>query len=219
MSKTKCAIVLLASALAMPAAAQQAAAVPLEANSEHFVFSALSQTLALPLPDWSELAGAEPDMLLDRVSVSVRQDDNLARVEIFPRGEGEAIWSRLYGARVFSQADMTLASLRSAIIDVYARTCRADTIALFQLEPDEGDNIPPLGFVCGSYLDLPGYSGQGEVMIVGFYKSERGVATVYQEWRGNAFDATDSSTWPVSVDEIELRVGQFKSQTTLLAVD
>lgn len=220
MLKTKSAIVFLASAmLAMPVAAQQADAVPLEANSEHFVFNALSQNLALPLPDWAELAGAEPDALLDRVSVSVRQDENLARVEIYPRGEGQAFWSRLYGARIFNQPDLTLASLRTAIIDVYARTCRADTIALFQLEPDDGDNIPPLGFVCGAYLDLPGYSGQGEVMIVGFYKSAQGVATVYQEWRGAAFDATDSSTWPVSAEQIEMRVDQFKSQTALVPVD
>ncbi len=220
MSKTKSAIVLLASALlTLPVVAQQAKAVPLAADSEQFVLNALSQNLALPLPDWAELAGAEPETLLERVSVRFHEDENQARLEIYPRGEGEAFWSRLYGARIFNQPNLALANLRSAIIDVYARACRPETVALFQLEPDDGDNIPPLGFVCGAYLDMPGYAGQGEVMIMGFYRSAGGVATVYQEWRGDAFDPADSSTWPVSTEQIEARVAQFKAQAGLAAVD
>lgn len=220
MSKTKSAIVFLASALlAMPVAAQQANAVPLEADSEQLVLSALNQNLALPLPDWGELEGTAPENLLDLVSVYFREDEGQARLEIYPRGEGEALWSRLYGARIFDQPGLALANLRSVIVDVYARACQPETVALFQFEPDDGDNIPPLGFVCGAYQDLPGYAGQGEVMIMGFYKSAEGVAMVYQEWRGDAFDPTDSSTWPVSAEQIEARVSQFKDQAALAPVD
>ncbi|WP_131798262.1 hypothetical protein [Devosia elaeis] len=220
MSSMKSAMVLLACLLlAMPAGAHQAEAVPLEVAAEHLTLRALDQTLALPLPDWTELQGAAPATMLDLVSVHFREADGQARLEIYPRGEGEALWSRLYGANIFAQPGLTLADLRTAMIDVYARTCRPDRVALFQLEPDNGDDIPPLGLVCGAYRDLPGYAGQGEVMIMGFYKSPAGVAAIYQEWRGPAFDPADASTWPVSSAEVETRFGQFKSQAALRPVD
>lgn len=205
--------------LALPVGAQQTEAVPLEVDAEHLTLNALNQTLALPMPDWTEVQGAAPEEMLDLLSVHFQETGGQARLEIYPRGEGEALWSRLYGASIFNQPGLTLTNLRAAMIDVYARTCRPDRVALFQLEPDDGDNIPPLGFVCGAYHDVPGYAGQGEVMIIGFYKSEGGVAAIYQEWRGPAFDPADASTWPVSADQIESRVGQFKSQAALTPVD
>lgn len=220
MPKTMFATAILATAmLALPALAQQTPAMPLTAEAEHLVLEALDQQLALPLPDWAELDGAASTEMLDLLSVYFREDDGEARLEIYPRGEGEALWSRLYGARIFDQPGLTLANLRSVIIDVYARACRPESVALFQLEPDDGDNIPPLGFVCGAYHDLPGYAGQGEVMIMGFYKSAAGVAMVYQEWRGAAFDPEDSGTWPVTAEQIERRVAQFKAQAALTPVD
>jgi len=216
----KSATIILATAfLALPAAAQPAASVPLRADSERFVLNALEQNLALPLPDWLELEGAAPDAMLDRVSVYFQQEEGEARLEIYPRGEGEAFWSRLYGARIIQQPGLALTSLRSVIINVYARACRPEAVALFQFEPDDGDNIPPLGFVCGAYQDLPGYAGQGEVMLIGFYRSDAGVAMIYQEWRGAAFDPTDSDTWPVSGEEIQSRVDQFKAQAGLTPAD
>lgn len=219
MSKTRSAIVFLASALlAMPAAAQQVAA-PLVIDGEQLVLSALGQDLVLPLPKWGELDDAAPQDLLGLVSVYFREEAGQARLEIYPRGESEALWTRLYGARLFDQPGLALANLRSVIVDVYARACRADSVALFQLEADNGDAIPPLGFVCGAYRDLPGYAGQGEVMVMGFSKSDKGVAMVYEEWRGKAFDPADSATWPVSTEQIEARIAQFKAEASLTPVD
>lgn len=212
MSAIKPAIAVLVTALlAMPALAQDAGAVPLAADAQHFVLTTFDENLTLPLPDWLELRDAAPGALLERVSVRYHQDEREARLEIYPRGEGEALWSRLYGARIFQQPNLALTNLRAAIIDVYGRSCRSDAVVLFQLEPDDGDTIPPLGFVCGAYENLPGYAGQGEVMVMAFYRSATGVAMIYQEWRGPAFDPQDAGTWPVSSAEVEARVAQFKS--------
>lgn len=220
MPKTKSALVgLIAALVVIPAAAQQSNALPLRAEAEHLVLNAPGQQMTLPLPDWAELAGAPAEGLLERVSAHVREDEGEVQLEIYPRGEGQALWSRLYGARIFNQPNLPLADLRSVIIDVYGRSCQPETIALFQLEPDDGDNIPPLGYVCGAYRNLPGYNGKGEVMIMGFYKSSAGVAMLYQEWRGAAFNPADSASWPVSPAEIEARVVQFKAEAALTSVD
>lgn len=210
---------LMAALLVSPVVAQQSSALPLRVEAEQLVFDAMGQQLVLPPPDWRELDGTAPEALLDLVSAYFNEDQSQARIEIYPRGEGEALWTRLYGARIFNQPSLALPNLRSAIIDVYSRACRPETVALFQLEPDDGDMIPPMGFVCGAYLDMPGYAGQGEVMITGFYRSEMGVAMVFQEWRGPAFDPADSATWPVTTAEIETRVVQFKSGAALEPAD
>jgi hypothetical protein len=207
----KPAVILTTALLAMPVLAQEAGALPLQAEADQFVLTVFDQQLKLPLPDWLELADATPDALLERVSVNFREDTTQARVEIYPRGEGEALWSRLYGARIFQQPELTLADLRTAVIDVYGRTCKPETVALFQLEPDDGDKTPPLGFVCGAHRDRLGYEAQGEVMIIGFYRSASGIAMVYQEWRGETFDPQDATTWPVSAEQVEARVAEFKT--------
>jgi len=207
----KPAVILTTALLAMPVLAQEAGALPLQAEADQFVLTVFDQQLKLPLPDWLELADATPEALLERVSVNFREDTTQARVEIYPRGEGEALWSRLYGARIFQQPELTLADLRTAVIDVYGRTCKPETVALFQLEPDDGDKIPPLGFVCGAHRDRLGYEAQGEVMIIGFYRSASGIAMVYQEWRGETFDPQDATTWPVSAEQVEARVAEFKT--------
>ncbi|KKB07951.1 hypothetical protein [Devosia chinhatensis] len=205
--------------LILPAFAQTPRPTPLSVENGNLVLLALDQQLALPLPDWLELDGAGPDAILDRMSVQFSEDASEARLELYPRGEGEALWTRLYGARLFRQPNLSLTDLRSVIINVYARACRPDAVALFQLEPDNGEDIPPLGFVCGAYLDLPGYAGQGEVMLARFVRSETGAAMVYQEWRGAAFDTADPASWPISAAQIEQRVEEFKSAAGIIAAD
>lgn len=201
-----------------PSFAQDPGSVPLTPQDEYMVLDALGHQLVLPMPDWLT-QDTSSEELLDRVSATFEADGGQAHLEIYPRGESEAFWSELYGARIMSPSATALPDLRDVIIDVYGRACRPETIALFQLEPDAGEEIPPLGFVCGAYRDLPGYAGQGEVMIMGFYRSPKGIAVVYQEWRGEAFDAADASTWPVSAEEIEQRAAQFKSEAVLTQAD
>ena len=80
--------------------------------------------------------------------------------------------------------------------------------------------LAPLGFACGGYNDrLSGYQGKGEVMIMRFLKTARGVGVVYQEWLGPAFDPATPASWPVDTALIERRVAQFEAEVALGLVD
>lgn len=211
---------LAASVLAMaPAMAQGTAALPFTSENGKLVLETMGQKLTLPLPSWA--ADAEDLEALAETSTSrFVEEDNQAHLEIYRRGEGEAFWSTLYGARISNQADMNLVDFRELVINVYAQACQPETVALFQLEPDGADQLPPLGYVCGAYLDsFTDFAGQGEVMVVGFYKSAKGVGMVYQEWRGDAFDATNPASWPVPGNVVEEHMARLASEVTLSVAD
>lgn len=211
---------LIALALATsPALAQMAGALPFAHEDGRLVLETLGQKLTLPEPDWAQGAASAAD-LSEKISTRFLEESSQAHLEIYRRGEGEAFWSTLYGARVSSQQTMSLGEFRSLVINVYAQSCRPETVALFQLEPDRDDVLPPVGYVCGAYHDgFTHFAGQGEVMVMGFYKSPLGIGMVYQEWRGDAFDAANPASWPVAADVVEAYIARLTSEVSLTAAD
>jgi hypothetical protein len=202
-----------------PAWAQAGGTLPFTRADGHLVLETLGQRLTLPVPDWAQEATSDAE-LAELVSTRFLEESGQAHLEIYRRGEGEAFWTTLYGARISNQQDMSLADFRSVVINVYAQSCNPETVALFQLEPDQEDVLPPVGYVCGAYLDgFTAFEGQGEVMVMGFYRSPKGVGMVYQEWRGEAFDASDPTTWPVEAEAVEAYMARLKSEVSLTAAD
>ena len=219
MTKRALAPVAALALMAGPALAQVSGALPFSYADGQLVLQSLGQTLTLPAPDWATEAATEAE-LAELVSTRFLEESGQAHLEIYRRGEGEAYWTTLYGARVSNQANMDLAEFRSVVINVYAQSCKPETVALFQLEPDRDDMLPPVGYVCGAYLDgFSDFAGQGEVMVMGFYKSEIGLGMVYQEWRGEAFDAADPKTWPVAAEVVEGQMARLSAGVTLTATD
>lgn len=221
MTMNKCVLALLA-AMTMassPALAQVEGSLPFTRADGHLVLQTLGQTLTLPVPDWALETTSEAE-LAELVSTRFLEESGQAHLEIYRRGEGEAFWTTLYGARISNQTDMSLADFRSVVINVYAQSCDPEAVALFQLEPDQEDILPPVGYVCGAYLEgFTDFEGQGEVMVMGFYKSPKGVGMVYQEWRGEAFDASDPASWPVEAQAVQDYMARLKTEVTLTAAD
>lgn len=205
----------LAAALAPAAGAQEASETPVSEADGTLVLEALGHRYSMPRPSW--LDAATP--LADNVETRFEATDGEALLEIFPKGQSEAFWDTLYGVRLLANGP-ALTEFRSGVMAGYARNCKPEMVGFFQLDPDEGENLPPLGFVCGAYRDgLTGFSGKGAIMVMGFYRTPDGVGLLFQEWRGNAFDPTKPATWPVTTEVIESRVADFKSETALAIVD
>ena len=219
LSVPRAALVLAGLLLTTPAWAQVASEPPLSAADNGLLLEAMGHQLALPLPDWLDAAAATGDVR-SQVEAKYVADDNRAVLEIFPKGESEALWSTLYGAQITLTADQPLSDYRRDLMNGYAQTCKPELTGFFQLGADDGDRLAPLGFVCGGYLDqLAGYAGEGEIMVMSFAKSAKGMAVVYQEWRGDAFDPAQPTTWPVATRVVEARARQLQAEATLTLSD
>lgn len=202
----------------VPAVAQIRSEPPLVEESGHLVLDAMDHHLALPRPDW--LTGDEA--ALGRVETSFLAEEGQALLEIYPKGEGEALWTKLYGARISrDENERTLADYRAALMMLHANSCNPALTGFFQLGPDNGDNdLAPLGFVCGAYADqYTTYAGLGEVMVASFRRSDTGVAIIYQEWRGKSFNPSDPKSWPVATEVVQARAKQLQAEVTLSKAD
>ena len=212
--------VVVSGLLVAGAGAQELTESPIVQDGKALLLGAVEHDLTLPLPDWLSPAERLSGNVIDQVVASYRADASQALLEIYPKGESEADWRTLYGARITLQADRPLNDYRSAVMYGYSQSCKPELTGFFKFGEDDGDALAPLGFVCGAYLDnLKSYAGQGEVMVMSFHKTAKGSAIVYQEWRGRAFDPSDPKTWPVEANVLQTRAEQLKSGAALALAD
>ena len=213
-------VALMLPLLGSAAIAQPANVAPLVQDGNGLVLSTNGHEFRLPLPDWLTSAERMSGNIQPLVETTFRADQNQALLEIYPKGENPEQWTTLYGARITLEATRPLTDYRSAVMYGYSQTCNPKLSGFFQFGDDEGDVLAPLGYVCGAYLDrLEGYAGQGQVMVMAFSKTEKGVAIVYQEWRGTLFDPSKPETWPVSAEALELRADQLQTEAALSLAD
>ncbi|WDR02684.1 hypothetical protein PSQ19_00085 [Devosia algicola] len=52
-----------------------------------------------------------------------------------------------------------------------------------------------------------------------FKRTPKGLAMVYQKWRGKAFNPGMPASWPVATDIVQTAVLQLKTDVALLAAD
>ncbi|NGP16919.1 hypothetical protein [Devosia aurantiaca] len=148
--------VLAAMALVSPALAQT---MPVTVEGNNLVLEAQAQKLSLPKPDWIDQAA---ENWTDLVSTRFTEIGDQAHLEIYPRGEGEAFWTTHYGARLTRSANPVLTEFRSAVMDVYARSCRPEATAFSSSNPTTATIFPAR--LCVRSLSRPGRcrAGRGD---------------------------------------------------------
>ncbi len=206
--------------LVHPAWAQLRSEPPLVDQDGGLSLSAEGYELWLPAPDWLDQANSQSGTLRQQVDATFRAAPGEALLEIYPKGEGEALFSTLYGARISTDSSFTLKAYRDAVMAGFARNCRPDVTGFFQLGTDTEDALAPLGYVCGAFDSrLRTYSGLGEVMVMSFRGDGDTVALVFQQWRGKAFDPADPGAWPVETSQVEARARQLQAEPRLSRAD
>jgi len=212
-----CAAVLLASPLAARAQ-EPGAPAPVTQDGARFHFDTLGHRLTLPVPDWLTAAERLSPDIMGLVESNFFADPGQAFIEFFPKGQSLEDWRTTYAARITLQAGRSLDDYRQATIYGYSQPCKPELTGAFNFGAETADSFPALGFVCGSYRDdIEGLRGQGEVMVSVFFRTDKGVAVVYQEWRGPAFDPSDPATWPVSGEALKARAAQLQAEAGLMA--
>ena len=139
----------------VPAVAQIRSEPPLVEESGHLVLDAMDHHLALPRPDW--LTGDEA--ALGRVETSFLAEEGQALLEIYPKGEGEALWTKLYGARISrDENERTLADYRAALMMLHANSCNPALTGFFLAPHYWWSVIRVIRRIApGSFPDLPFY--------------------------------------------------------------
>jgi hypothetical protein len=207
--------------LAFPAMAQEAAPEPvLSAADSKLLLDVPGQRLAMPLPDWINAGEVSSGDVRPLVELSYSVENGQVRLDVRPKGQSQTDWKTAFGAHLQEQTSGTLVGFRRSVMAGYGQTCQPNTMAFFQFGQDSGDELAPLGFACGAFFDgIEGFAGQGEVAVMSFRKSAKGVAVFYQAWRGPAFDPAKASSWPVPTKVVEERSRQLQAEVSLTLAD
>jgi hypothetical protein len=208
-------LVCLASLLAAsPAIAQIRSEPPLAIEDNALELTTLGQRLTLPAPDWAgDLVG---QAILTGFEAVFRSGDDQADLELYQNGAVYALARTRYGAHVVSDPDADPADYRAVVIDGFSRACMPGLSAFVQLGDDPEDVLAPLLLICGAQR---ADNDTGEIMVISLQTSEAGMAIVYQQWRGAAFDPASAANWPAPPETIEARARLLQAQTMLTLAD
>ena len=209
-------LVCLASLLAAsPAMAQIRSEPPLAVADKALELTTLGQRLVMPAPDWvaADLVG---DAMLTGFEAVFRSGDNQADLELYRNGAVYALATTLYGAHIVSDAEADPANYRAVVVDSFSRACMPGLSAFVQLGEDPDDVLAPLLLICGAQR---ANGDKGEIMTISLQTSEAGIAIVYQQWRGTAFDPASAANWPAPPETIEARARLMQAQTMLTLAD
>lgn len=208
---------------AAPLAAQDRPGTPpapitQEGSSLHF--DAAGHRFTVPAPDWLTAAERLSPDVMGLIESNYYSDPMQAFVEFFPKGQSLEDWRTTYAARITLEPGRSLEDYRRASIFGYSQACKPEATGVFYFGEETPDFFPALGFVCGAYRDdIEALRGQGEIMVSVFRKTDAGVAVVYQEWKGPAFDPSDPATWPVTTAALQARADQLQADAKLLVRD
>lgn len=208
-------LVCLASLLAAsPAMAQIRSEPPLSIEDNALELTTLGQRLTLPAPDWAgDLVG---QAILTGFEAVFRSGDDQADLELYQNGAVYALARTRYGAHVVSDPDADPADYRAVVVDGFSRACMPGLSAFVQLGDDPEDVLAPLLLICGVQR---ADNDKGEIMVISLQTSAAGMAIVYQQWRGAAFDPASAANWPAPPETIEARARLLQAQTMLTLAD
>lgn len=200
---------------AAPAVAQIRSEPPLAVADKTLQLTALGQRLLLPAPDWvaDDLAG---DAVLAGFEAVFRSGDDQADLELYQNGAVYALARTRYGAHLVNDPDADPADYRAVVVDGFSRACMPGLSAFVQLGDDPDNVLAPLLLICGAQR---ADNDTGEIMTISLQTSEAGIAIVYQQWRGAAFDPASAGNWPAAPETIEARARLLQAETMLTLAD
>lgn len=178
-------------------------------------FEALGHRMVLPPPSWLTPAERLQPDILPLVESNLYGDPGQAFVEFFPLGQSLKSWTNTYAARLTLTPGRSLDDYRRATMYGYSQVCKDEALGFFNFGAESDDFFPPLGMACGAYKDNSVMRGLGQVMVAVFTKTDAGIAMVYEEWRGRAFDPSDAASWPVDTALFQARAQELQDTVTL----
>lgn len=185
-------------------------------SGDQLVYEAEGHRFTTALPAW---IAVDEDLGLEDAEVIITGDENSTRFEIVPAGENAETWTYMFGVRIVLEPERDLTEYRQAAAFGYAMSCDGATGQFFLTDADTETEVSPLVFVCGEFVPAANRPGEGQVMVLGFRRTDEGIAVVYEEFRTPEFDGRDQSAWPVSGTALVERGRNILAQSELTLID
>ncbi len=185
-------------------------------SGDQLVYEAEGHRFTTALPAW---IAVDEDLGLEDAEVIITGDDNSTRFEIVPKGENADTWTHMFGVRIVLEPERDLTVYRQAAAFGYAMSCDGSTGQFFLTDEDTPTEVSPLVFICGEFVPEANRPGEGQVMVLGFRRTDEGIAVVYEEFRTPEFDGKDQADWPVAGTALVERGRDIFAQSELTLID
>lgn len=163
--------------------------------------------LVYPLPDWSPTEASSKPLTASRFKRS--QKGGIFSLEMVPKDEDFKKWRNLYGVVGMANFRGSTQQHANQIVSQFKTGCRPSNLSI---RPGSGNSKKAVIVVaCGSYAQK---RDEGEIAAFVLFQNGKTSARIYREWRGKAFQAEVTSTWPVSEEEVR-RVLRTMAASTL----
>ncbi|WP_155889336.1 hypothetical protein [Cucumibacter marinus] len=164
--------------------------------------------IELARPDW-----VLPSVPAEDVAGHVRtyhdeNDQGVALFEMIPVSETFETWTRLSAVLSIQQPGSTIASQEPMLAQAFVLNCAPSSLSLNKLPPQPGYEGASYVILCGEFTgtDTGTADGMGEILLAVILENEGGSVRFYEEFRGPAFSLENEGTWPISEQEITLRL-------------
>lgn len=165
-----------------------------------------------------EIEIARPDWVLssvpaEDVSGHIRtyhdeSEKGVALFEMIPVSETFETWTRMSAVLSIQRPGSTIAAQEPMLAQAFVLNCAPTSLSLNKLPPQQGFEGASYVILCGEFTgtDTGTADGMGEILLAVILENEGGSVRFYEEFRGPAFRLEDASTWPISEQDITLRL-------------
>lgn len=188
---------------------------PVKPRDQVLILTMAGHHLTAPLPDWTDLSSLTPPTEQSQ-AISQKSGRKGESVLFFSKDETPLFWTHLVGVLVVNQpgysADMQIASM----VEPFRKACDTGQLRVARIPPVKAGVLSALLLVCGRYrptASVPSNCGGGIILGVAM-ESPEGAAKIYNEWCTSRFDATDTSTWPVTEAHLAALTGQLQTRSS-----
>jgi hypothetical protein len=177
--------------------------------------------VTLPMPAWIA-SGTDGDDLSDQVQVFRQIMPGGELVEVIAADGAFDSWQHMTAAFVMDREAFPLDMHIKLLVAAFEQNCEEDKLRFQVLEPAVENGEPVALLVCAAFSADNTQTGEGlgEVMAVTIVQSPAATARIYAEWRGPAFDADKSDTWPVpDIADLRNTIARLSSSAAIVLAD
>lgn len=204
------------------AVSARAESIDITTDERVILFERAGHHVAVPFPGFVPLE-VQGDVVLEHVKISTTTfAEGVELVEFISVNESFDDWTGLTAAMIVNDPDYPLNAMIGSLVAPFRAACEEDNLVFTTIPPQAAFRNQTYVVLCGAYKpsDSPQVTeGQGEILLATVHETGQGIAKVYSEFRGPAFDVNDQATWPLHQVQFMLHAVELQARSGLWAIE